>query len=80
MRSCSNTDMALCKGLRNHVCKELRNAKAQYYISLSQRQEEIITMWKQINSMIKPCGAPKVPNGDIPHSKHDNKGRSPCSN
>lgn len=28
----SNTDMALYRGLRTHVCKGLRNAKAECYI------------------------------------------------
>lgn len=27
-------------------------------------------MWKQINSVIKPCGVPNVPNVDMPNFKN----------
>lgn len=57
MKSCLNNDMAIYKGLRNCVCKELRNAKAEYYISvITEGRGNCSAMWKQINSLIKPLG------------------------
>ena len=55
LKSSLNTDMALFKGLRNRVTKELRNAKAEYYISaITNARGNSASIWKQINSLIKP--------------------------
>lgn len=57
LKSRSSTDMVLYKGLRNRVIKELRNAKATYYISvIREAKGNNNLIWKQINSLIKPEG------------------------
>ena len=55
LKSRTNTAMALYKGLRNPVIKELRTAKSTHYIAIiTEAKGNNSLIWKQINSLIKP--------------------------
>ena len=55
LKSHTGTAVALYKGLRNQVTKELRKAKSAYYINvITEAKGNSSLIWKQINSLIKP--------------------------
>ena len=55
LKSHTGTAVALYKGLRNQVTKELRKAKSAYYITvITEAKGNSSLIWKQINSLIKP--------------------------
>lgn len=56
-----SNDINIFKSLRNRVTKNIRKAKAEYYITtIIEAKGSPLIMWKQINNIVKPSGKSKI--------------------
>lgn len=55
-----SSDINIFKSLRNQITKNIRKAKAEYYITtITEAKGSPLIMWKQINGIVKPSGKSK---------------------